>query len=246
MCAAMRRNKHRRSRTDYFLNPANYTAPLFFDRLEYLQQQLIGGQKPKKPDAILVSADSFLSSAITGSLFHHLNIPVYPSLDDVIAHQTLSPVPRLIIDLDSLEIPILDVLKAIRQQIITTPQHHITLLNTLRKPEITRFMQQAVDCQIVERRLPPDKLKQALICSEPDLATLYDTPGFSIREWAILLALSRGESLKSIALLLEKPYHYVVYRFNVLLTRLGLDNRSKLLHLLHEISVANNAHWRSN
>ncbi|WP_336989462.1 DNA-binding response regulator [Cedecea sp. AS113] len=246
MCAAMRRNKHRRTRTDYLLNPANSTAPLFFDRLEYIQQQLIGGQKPKKPDAILVSADNFLSSAITGTLFHRLNIPVLSSLDDVIAHQVHSPVPRLIVDLDSLEIPTLDVLKAIRQQIITTPQHQIMLLSAQRKPEITRFIQQAVGCKIVERRLPPDKLKQALSPGDPDLAASYDTQVFSLREWAILLALSRGESLKSIALLLEKPYHYVVYRFNVLLTRLALDNRSKLLHLLHEISVANSAHWLSN
>ncbi|ATF91010.1 Uncharacterised protein [Cedecea neteri] len=246
MCAAMRRNKHRRSRTDYFLNPANYTAPLFFDRLEYLQQQLIGGQKPKKPDAILISADSFLSSAITGNLFQHLNIPVSSSLDDVIAHQALSSVPRLIIDLDSLETPTFEVLQAIRQQIITTPQPQITLLSALRKPEVMRFILLAVDCKLVERRLPPDKLKQALSFSDTDLPTRYDTPGFSIREWVILLALSRGESLKSIALFLEKPYHYVVYRFNVLLARLALDKRSKLLHLLHEISVANNAHWRSN
>jgi fimbrial protein FimY len=246
MCAAIRRNKHRRSRTDYFLNPANYTAPLFFDRLEYLQQQLIGGQKPKKPDAILVSADGFLSSAITGSLFHHLNIPVYPSLDDVVAHQTLSSVPRLIIDLDSLETPTLEVLKAIRQQIITTPQHQITLLSAQRKPEITRFIRYAVDCQIVERRLSPEGLKQALSSSPSDLVALYSTPRFSIREWMILLALSRGESLKSIALFLERPYHHVVYRFNVLLARLALENRSKLLHLLNEISVAGSVHCRSN
>ncbi|NIG78236.1 DNA-binding response regulator [Klebsiella sp. Ap-873] len=245
MCAAMRRNKHRRSRTDYFLNPANYTAPLFFDRLEYLQQQLIGGQKPKKPDAILISADSFLSHAITGNLFQHLNIPVSSSLDDVIVHQTLSSVPRLIIDLDSLETPTFEILQAIRQQIIATPQSQIILLSALRKPEVTRFILLAVDCQLVERRLPPDKLKQALSCYDTDLTTRYDPPGFSIREWAILLALGRGESLKSIALLLDKPYHYVVYRFNVLLARLGLDKRSKMLHLLHEISVANNAHWRS-
>lgn len=238
MCAAIRRNKQRRSRTDYFLNPANYTAPLFFDRLEYLQQQLIGGQKPKKPDAILLSADSFLSSAITDSLFHHLNIPVYSSLDDVLTHQTPSPAARLIIDLDSLETPTLEVLKVIRQQIISTPQHQIILLSALRKPEIAQFIRHAVDCQIVERRLTPDGLKQALSNTTPAPDSLSSSPRFSIKEWAILLALSRGESLKSIALFLEKPYHHVVYRFNVLLGRLALESRSKLLHLLHEISVA--------
>ncbi|WP_232012298.1 DNA-binding response regulator [Cedecea lapagei] len=242
----MRRSKHRRGRADYFLNPSSYSAPIIFDRLEYLQQQLIGGQKPKKPDAILLSNDSFLSNAITGSLFHHLHIPVYPSLDDVLVPQAESPARRLIIDLDSLETPTLEVLKSIRQQAIATPQHQITLLSAQRKPEITRFIRYAVDCQMVERRLPPEGLKLALSCRTPDLVALYGTPRFSIREWAILLALSRGESLKSIALFLEKPYHHVVYRFNVLLARLALDNRSKLLHLLHEISVANSALCRSN
>ncbi len=234
----MRRNKHRRGRTDYFLNPSCYTAPLFFDRLEYLEQQT-GAHKPKKPDVILVSADCFLSDAITSTLFNHQHTLVSPSIEEVVTHQTLSSAPRIIIDLDSLETPVLEVLETIRQQHISTPQHQITLLSALRKPEITRFMRYAVDCQIVERRLPPNRLKQALGGSLLDLAALYGTPRFSLREWGLLLALSRGESLKSIALLLEKPYHHVVYRFNVLLGRLALSNRSKLLHLLHEISVAN-------
>lgn len=239
VCAAMRQNKRRRNRTNHEQNRTHYTVPFFFDRSEYHHLRLPTRQNLKKPETILLSADRFLSDAITGSLFHHLNIPVYPSLDEVLAYQTLSPVPRLIIDLDSLDIPTLEVLTAIRHQRLTTPQHQITLLSAQRKPAIARFIRCAVECQLVERRLPPDDLKKALSCSVSDWFERYGSPRFSVREWGILQALCRGESLKSIALFLQKPYHHVIYRLNVLLASLALDNRRELLHLLHEVSITN-------
>ncbi len=239
MCAVMRRVRRRRGAAEYFDPSSSQITPPFVDQFEHLQQQLTGGHKQKKADTVLVSRDNFLSNTITDLIFSHLHIQVFPSLGEAMKHPTTSSNTRLIIDLDSLETPTLRMLNDIRQQRNAIPQYQITLLTAGRKPEIVRFIQLAVECQVIERRVPPVVLKKALSSlNDNHTPQVNNVPRFSSKEWAILLAFSRGESLKSIAAFLDKPYHHIIYIFNALLARLLLDNRHKLVHLLYEISFA--------
>ncbi len=49
--------------------------------------------------------------------------------------------------------------------------------------------------------------------------------------------LLQGNSLKKIAQLQTQPYHRIIYRLNQLITRLGLPNRQRFLHLIHRLNV---------
>jgi fimbrial protein FimY len=63
----------------------------------------------------------------------------------------------------------------------------------------------------------------------------YRKDWFSRNEWPILQELSRGKTLRQIALMQNRPYSRIIYRLSILL-KLGLSHRQELLHLLNNLS----------
>ena len=95
-------------------------------------------------------------------------------------------------------------------------------------------MQKAGKFYILQRRQNLSSLRNALL-SPPSVQNTDST--FSHTDWKIISALSQGMSLKEIALLLNTPYHRVIYRLNQLITQLDLPHRHSLLYLIHRLSV---------
>lgn len=96
------------------------------------------------------------------------------------------------------------------------------------------FCRAAGPFHVLERQLTASALQQSLL--DPGLPPGSGKEWFSPKEWPILQDLSRGHSLKQIALLHDRPYSRIIYRLGCILTKLGLNHRQELLHLLNNLS----------
>ena len=87
---------------------------------------------------------------------------------------------------------------------------------------------------MLERQLNATALQHSLLDTLPPLGTEKDW--FSRNEWPILQELSRGKTLRQIALMQNRPYSRIIYRLSCILLKLGLSHRQELLHLLNNLS----------
>ncbi len=215
---------------------------MVFDRLEYLQQQIHSLRLQQPVDMLLVSNDRYLTLALTQYLFKRTRTRICSSLEEVAGFFEQTPLPRIVIDLDCIAIPVIQVLATVRRWHKEQPGINITLLTASRSPEASCFIVAAARCRVVERRLDTRILSYLLIlepCSPAPVQANYtrENDALSAREWNILMEVARGYSLKAIAVSLKKPYHSVVYTLGRMSARIGLTNRKSLIHLLHELSV---------
>lgn len=74
-----------------------------------------------------------------------------------------------------------------------------------------------------------------------------DKEWFSRNEWPILQELSRGKTLRQIALMQNRPYSRIIYRLSCILLKLGLSRyRQELIHLLNNLSQTARFNPRAN
>ncbi len=215
---------------------------MILDRLEYLQQQIRALRLQQPVDMLLVSNDRYLSLALTQHLFKQTRIRICSTLEDVTSFFEQAPLPRIVIDLDGITVPVIQVLAAIRLWHKERPDISVVLLTTGHSPQASCFIAAATACRVIERRLDVRILSYLLMlqpCSPMPVQANYTrkNDALSLREWNMLMEVARGRSLKAIALSLKKPYHSVVYTLSRVSTRIGLNSRKALIHLLHELSV---------
>ncbi|WP_157093425.1 helix-turn-helix transcriptional regulator [Buttiauxella brennerae] len=239
---AARKRRYRRNNNDAPHHLDCVSIPMVFDRLEYLQQKIQTESLHKPVDMVLVTHDKYLSLALTQYLFKRLNTRVCASLAELKNWFEQTPLPHIVIDLDCVMQPIIDVLNTIRRWHLERPGINITLLTANRSPEQTCFIVAAAACRVIERRLETAFLCSLLMqqpCSVPPVQAYYtrENDTLSHREWNILMEVAKGHSLKLIAHTLKKPYHYVVYTQGRVTARVGLSSRKSLIHLLHDLSV---------
>ncbi|PWI80564.1 histidine kinase, partial [Enterobacter sp. CGMCC 5087] len=96
------------------------------------------------------------------------------------------------------------------------------------------FCKAAGPFHVLERQLSAAALQHSLLDTLPPLGTEKDW--FSRNEWPILQELSRGKTLRQIALMQNRPYSRIIYRLSCILLKLGLSHRQELLHLLNNLS----------
>ncbi|NIY48189.1 helix-turn-helix transcriptional regulator [Cedecea colo] len=215
---------------------------MIFDRLEYFQQQIRALRLQPPVDMLLVSNDRYLSLALTQHLFKRTRIHICATLEEVMSFFKQTPLPGIVIDLDCITIPVIQVLAAIRLWHKERPGINVTLLTAGRKPEAACFIVAAAACRVIERRLDVRIMAYLLMlqpCSPAPVQANYtrENDVLSLREWNILMEVASGHSLKAIAVSLKKPYHSVVYTLGRVSVRIGLNNRKTLIYLLHELSV---------
>ena len=240
---AARKRRYRRIRNGSMANLYSSTTLIVFDRLEYLQQKNHAEPLAQPLDLILVTTDSWLALALTQHFFKSQHTQVCASLKEVEAWLEQIPLPRIFLDLDGVNEAPLDMLNTIRQWQKTWPQLNITQLTACRCVSAVKLINAASRFPVVERwqeitnlvnRLTQQQSLQELSSS----SDLSSSTLFSNREWNILLGVAQGESLKAIAVKLNKPYHYVVYTLGRIAARLDLENNKSLIHLLNKMSPA--------
>lgn len=243
MHIAARKRRYRRISHGGAVNPPGATAPIVFDRLESLQQKIHAEQLHEPLDVVLVTSDNYLSLALTQYLFKHQHTHVCALLEEAEALFEQNPSTRVLIDLDCINEPIIGMLDTTRQWQKTCPCLSITLLTACRCAQTANLIRAASSFPVIERRQGVTELFNSLV-QKQKLPTLISpahssNPGpLSNREWKILLEMAKGDSLKTIASSLKKPYHYVVYTIGKVSARIGLGNNKALIHLLNKLSQA--------
>ncbi len=242
MYLTTRKRRPRRISKEGPVRPGCPGIPVIFDRLEYLQQQSRALRRQQPVDMLLISNDIYLSLALTQYLFKRTRTHICSTPEEAATFFAQTPLPRIVIDLDCIAIPVLQVLAAIRLWHKERPGISITLLTASRSPAVSCFIVAAAACRVIERRLDVRILSYLLMlqpCSPAPVQANYTrkNDAFSLREWNILMEVARGHSLKAIAASLKWSYHSVIYTLGRVSARIGLNNRKALIHLLHELSV---------
>ncbi|RJT21492.1 helix-turn-helix transcriptional regulator [Buttiauxella izardii] len=238
---AARKRRFRRIRNGGIDHPHARVIPIIFDRLESLQYKIRAEPAREPLDLILMTRDNFLSLALTEHFFKYQRTHVCATLDEAEKLLNRSPQPRMLIDLDGVNVAAIDVLNTIRQWQKTWPQLNVMQFTACRCMNVVMLIDAASDFPVVERRQRMPELHNALV-QKQHVQRLVLTQKFapaaplSSREWNILLAVAKGESLKSIARSFGKPYHYVVYTLGRVAARVGLKNNKELIHLLNRLT----------
>lgn len=241
--SAARKRRPRRPGGDGPAWPCGPAIPLIFDRLESLQQQINAVRRPKPVDMLLITHDRYLSLALTQYLSKRIRTHICPSPEEAESFFRQTPLPRIVIDLDGITLPVLRALDTVRSWHKKRPGISITLLTSTRSPATFSFIAAAAGCRVIERHQEIVILLYLLMqrpCSPRPIQANYTraNDNLSPREWSILMQVASGRSFKAIASSLEKPYHSVVYTLGRVAGRLGLNNRKALVYLLHELSMA--------
>ena len=240
---AARKRRFRRIKNGDLTHFHSRLAPIVFDRIESLQQQMYAKQLPEPLDIILVTSDYYLSLALTEHFFKFQRTHVCVNLEEA---EVMLQQPRVFIDLDGVSEPAIDVLNMIRQWQQTWPRLNMMQLTACRCMEVARLIDASSIFPVVERRL---RITDLLILLTQKRArqdwSIAQNGSHSVplskREWNILLAVAKGESLKTIAASFHKPYHSVVYTLGRVAARIGVGNNKSLIHLLNKLSCTSSA-----
>lgn len=230
-----RRSRRIRSGLRVSGNPP--VIPAFFDSLESIHQQLISSHIPdNRTDTLLITADRFLGHALSHNSPHGNFMQVDHRLEALPQSLLHHDIQRLIVDPISLSLPLIMSLNILR----ATAHHHPHLRLLILAPEhpqgLLRFIAASGPFTVVARQLRTREIYRALTAAAP-LPSFPHRWRMSPRLWQIVQAMSEGQSLRSIALVQNLPYHRVVYQLNRLASRLELIPRRRFLTLLHHLSL---------
>lgn len=236
MRIATRRERRRRSGTDHpgFKNP--HAWPPFFDRLERLTHSLALTHKTDSPLFILVSSDRFLRQGFRFAPYPLSNGWVTSTLDLALDLLPRAPGVQLLVDVFYTEETAIETLDRLRRISFDYPQNLIHLITPTQDKKALRFMKAVAALRIISRQSPFRTLRKKLLMPQP--VRFSRKSHFSRDEWLILMALTQGRTLKSIASDYDKNYHRVIYRLGRIVERLKLKHRSELIHLLQNLSAS--------
>lgn len=236
MRMTVRRYRRRRKGSDSLGLSHSRSSPPFFDRLVHLSQSINQTRRPDAPFMILFTHDQFLHVGIQrgpGPMKHCCG---YDTLESACAALETWPSARLVVDIESRTMPLLEMLDMLRRITLYPPFIAVSLLVRADDYDTRLLCKTSGPFTVLERQTSALALQQMLATTVPPVhnRSIY----FSREEWITLHYLSQGESLRSIAFFRQRPYSRIVYRLGRILSKLGLHHRQELLHLLHRISVS--------
>lgn len=236
MRMTVRRYRRRRKGSDSLGFTHSHSSAPFFDRLVYLSQSINQTRRPDAPFIVLVTHDRFLHAGIQHGPSPLKHCCGYDTLESAFSALENWPSARLVVDMESRTMPLMEMLNALRRVILYPPYTAVSLLIRADDYDARLFCKTSGPFDVLERQLPALVLQQALTTAIPPVnhRNFY----FSREEWTVLQYLAQGESLRNIALFRQRPYSRIVYRLGRILSKLGLHHRQELLHLLHRLSVS--------
>lgn len=189
---------------------------------------------------ILVTRDSYLASGIRHSPAPLCLCRIYADIDEALAAvQQIQPL-YLIIDLEGWEMPVLALLDSLRNLQHRYQAVEMVLMTPELDPVTQQFLQSALRCRLIEKRLALPLAREALqriVDTLPAHARLFKT-----KEWSVLMLMAQGHSLSHISRLQIRPYHRIVYRVGCILSLLQLSHRQQLLRVLQRVSALRDRH----
>ncbi|MCG3100955.1 DNA-binding response regulator [Enterobacter cloacae] len=234
MPMTVRRYRRRRTGSDALGFTHSPFAPPFFDRLEFLSQSSNLTHKTDAPFIILITEDHYLRTGLLNGPFPLSSCCNHTTLDDAFDALAQWPSARLVVDIESRSTGLIEKLDQLRRHSLYPPFLTPWLLVRADNYDTRLFCKAAGPFHVIERQLNAAVLQQTLL--DARLPTGSDKDWFSRTEWPILQALSRGKTLRQIALMQNRPYSRIIYRLSRILLKLGLSNRQELLHLLNNLS----------
>ncbi|QPK02682.1 response regulator transcription factor [Enterobacter mori] len=234
MRMTVRRYRRRRTGSDALGFTHSPFALPFFDRLEFLSQSINQTRKTDAPFIILVTQDNFLRSGFLHGQSPLSNCCDFKTLEAALSTINHWPSARLVVDIDSRASTLIDLLDQLRRHSLYPPFLAPHLLIRADDYDARLFCKAAGPFHVLERQLSPPVMQQYLL--ETSFLPRNRKEWFSRDEWPVLQDLSRGNSLRHIAHLHNRPYNRIIYRLSCILTKLGLNHRQELLHLLNNLS----------
>ncbi|MEB6620730.1 helix-turn-helix transcriptional regulator [Enterobacter roggenkampii] len=234
MRMTVRRYRRRRTGSDALGFTRSPFAPPFFDRLEFLSQSISQPRKTDAPFILLVTEDHFLRTGFLNGQFPLSSCCDFTTLDDALVAQTQWPSARLVVDIESRSTGLLEKLDQLRRHSLFPPFLTPWLLVRADNYDTRLFCKAAGPFHVLERQLNAAALQHSLLDARPPQGS--DKDWFNRNEWPILQELSRGKTLRQIALMQNRPYSRIIYRLSCILVKLGLSHRQELLHLLNNLS----------
>lgn len=234
MRMTVRRYRRRRTGSDALGFTHSPFAPPFFDRLEFLSQSTNLTHKTDAPFIILVTEDHFLRAGFLNGPFPLSSCSDYPVLEDAFSALNQWPSARLVVDIDSRATALIEKLDKLRRYSLYPPFLTPNLLIRADDYDTRLFCKAAGPFQVLERQLTASALQQCLLEAKTPQGSAKEW--FTRSEWPLLQELSRGKTLRQIALMQNRPYSRIIYRLGCILTKLGLNHRQELLHLLNNLS----------
>ncbi|MHA1054429.1 helix-turn-helix transcriptional regulator [Enterobacter mori] len=234
MGMTVRRYRRRRTGSDALGFTRSPFAPPFFDRLEFLSQPTNLTHKTDAPFIILVTEDHYLRTGLMKGSFPLNCCADYTLLEDALAAVNQWPSARLVVDIDSRATPLIEKLDRLRRYCLYPPFLIPHLLIRADDYDTRLFCKAAGPFHVLERQLTATALQHCLLETRPPQGSSKEW--FTRSEWPILQELSRGKTLRQIAQIQNHPYSRIIYRLGCILTKLGLNHRQELLHLLNNLS----------
>lgn len=234
MRMTVRRYRRRRTGSDSPGFTHSPYPPPFFDRLEFLSQSINQTRKTHAPFIILVTQDNFLRTGILNGLSPLSNCCDCETLEEAFSTLDHWPSARLLVDIESRAITLIDMLDRLRRQSLYSPFLIPHLLIRADDYDTRLFCRASGPFHVLERQLTAKAMQQSLL--DTSALVSLKKEWFSRNEWSVLQYLSQGLSLREIANRQNRPYSRIIYRLNCILKKLGLNQRQELLHLLNNLS----------
>ena len=234
MHSAKRRDRHRRIRnTNCTWQYPHYTSQVF-DQLEYLTQKLEYTLPSDTISQAIITTDYYLAYALGRHLFSGARTAIFQTIESAKISLRESVISQLVVDIEGLTSSYFDILQCLRQLLKQRNDIQIFILLSSHDEDLKTFISLSGPFYILSRSLHLPEMRQALL--SPVLNYIHSRRIKQV-DWDMVTLLLQGNSLKKIAQLQTQPYHRIIYRLNQLITRLGLPNRQRFLHLIHRLNV---------
>lgn len=234
MHSAKRRDRYRRIRNTNCTWQYPHCTSQVFDRLEYLAQKLEYTLPGDTISQAIITTDHYLAYALSRHLFSGTRTAIFQSIESALVSMQEPVISQLVIDIEGLTTSYFDILERLRQLIKQRSDIQIFILLSSHDSDLTTFISLSGPFYILSRNLHLPEMRHALL--SPVLNYIHSRR-INQLDWEMIALLLQGNSLKKIALLQNQPYHRIIYRLNQLITRLGLPNRQRFLHLIHRLNV---------
>jgi fimbrial protein FimY len=199
-----------------------------------LSQSINQVRKTHAPFIILVTQDNYLRTGILNGRTSLSNCCDCETLEEAFSALVHWPSARLLVDIESRAITLIDMLDRLRRQSLYAPFLFPHLLIRADDYDTRLFCRTAGPFHVLERQLTAKAMQQSLLDTSAPVSMKKEW--FCRNEWPVLQYLSQGLSLREIADLQQRPYSRIIYRLNGILKKLGLNHRQELLHLLNNLS----------
>lgn len=128
MRMTVRRYRRRRKGSDSLGFSHSRSSAPFFDRLVYLSQSINQTRRPDAPFIVLVTHDRFLHAGIQHGPSPLKHCCGYDTLESAFSALENWPSARLVVDMESRTMPLMEMLTTLRRAILYPPYTAVSLL----------------------------------------------------------------------------------------------------------------------